>query len=127
MKVIRISLAIGAASLIFPLWISTASVAAVAPASSIAGSWSGPMLGKNWTFEFSQNGENLTGRFKIDNASKWTDVQSITYVDGLVQLSVESLPPSSFQFKIDSAGKAMTGSVRFGEQGPFPLTLTRNP
>lgn len=103
------------------------SVAVAAPASSpsVAGTWKGPLAGYSFTFEFKQTGNGWTGRSQSDKSDKWSDLQNISFTDGTVRFSFVSQPPSSFTLKIDEAGKALNGSVKFGPYPPLPLMLTR--
>ena len=103
---------------------SPVSIVVAAPAPSIAGSWKGPFLSTNFTFEFKQAGTGWTGRYQSEKYGKWVDLQDVTVTDGALRFSFPSKPPSSFILKLDSAGKALNGTGKFGEV-PVPLALTR--
>ena len=104
---------------------SPVSVALAAPAPSIVGSWKGPFLGTNFTFEFRQAGNGWTGRYQSEKYGRWADLQDISFADGTLRFSFASQPPSTFTLKLDAAGKALSGSAKFGPHPPLPMTLAR--
>lgn len=85
----------------------------------------GPFLGTNFVVEFKQAGNGWTGRYFSDKSNKWADLQNVSFSGGTARFSFESKPPSSFELKVDSAGKAMNGTAKFGPYPPLPLALTR--
>lgn len=103
--------------------INTAAIAATE--ATISGSWSGPLLGYVWTFEFTRAGDSITGRYKTSKSNKWSDLDDVIYKNGVVQFSFESKPPSSFKLEMNASGKTMAGSAKFGELPLMPITLTR--
>lgn len=103
---------------------SPVSIAIAAPAPSIAGSWKGAFLSTNFTFEFTQAGTGWTGRYLSEKYGKWVDLQNVRVADGALHFSFPSKPPSNFTLKIDSKGKALNGTGKFGEMA-VPLALTR--
>ena len=125
MRVTRVAFKLAVAVAAATAVCSPASVAVAAPAPSIAGSWKGPFLSTNFIFEFKQAGNGWTGRYQSEKYGKWADLQNVSFSEGTLRFSFESQPPSSFELKIDAAGKALNGSARFGPHAALPLTLTR--
>jgi hypothetical protein len=96
-----------------------------APAASVAGSWRGPFLGTNFTFEFTQTGNGWTGRFHSEKSGKWDDLQNVSYTQRTLRFSFKSQPPSTLTLKVDAAGKALSGTAKIGTFPLLPLTLAR--
>lgn len=125
MRVRMIALKLAAAAIASTAVCAPISIAAAAPAPSIAGSWKGPFLTSNFIFEFRQAGNGWTGRYQSEKFGKWVDLQNISFTDGTLRFSFNSQPPSTFTLKIDATGKTLSGSASFGPNPPLPLTLTR--
>ena len=106
---------------------STSSIVLAASAPSIAGVWSGNFTGAVFTFEFTQTGNNWSGRSHSDRGPKWQDLRDVSFERGIVRFDFNTQPSSIFTLKIDSSGKTLTGSAVFAghEDKPIPLTLTR--
>ncbi|HEU0134563.1 MAG TPA: hypothetical protein VFR28_07045 [Allosphingosinicella sp.] len=113
------TVAIASATIFTPVTIAVA-----APAPSIAGSWKGPFLSTNFTFEFAQAGTGWTGRYQSEKYGKWVDLQNVSFTNGALRFSFPSKPPSSFELKIDAKGKVLNGKGKFGEK-EVPLALSR--
>lgn len=124
MRVLSVAFGLGIAAIASTAAPGPGSVAIAAPAPSIAGTWKGPFLGTNFTFEFTQAGSGWTGRYQSEKYGKWVVLQNVTFADGALRFSFPSKPPSSFTVKIDSKGKALNGEGKFGEMA-VPLALTR--
>lgn len=125
MRVSKVAFRLAAAALASAAMCSPISVAVAAPAASLAGSWKGPFLSTNFTFEFRQAGNGWTGRYQSEKYGKWVDLQDVSFTEGTVRFSFQSKPPSTFTLKLDPAGKALNGSAKFGPHAALPLTLTR--
>lgn len=124
MRLLRVAFKLGAAVAASTAMLSPAAIAVAAPAPSIAGSWKGPFLSTNFTFEFKPAGAGWTGRYQSEKYGKWVDLQNVSFTDGALRFSFPSQPPSSFTLKIDATGKALNGTGKFGDM-PLPLALTR--
>lgn len=103
---------------------SPISIAIAAPSSSIAGSWKGPFLSTNFIFDFTQTANGWTGRYQSEKYGKWVDLQGVSFANGTLRFNFPSKPPAAFTLKIDAAGKALSGSGKFGTLA-VPLTLSR--
>ena len=125
MRVLTMGFKLAAAAVAATAVSGPISIAVAAPAPSIAGSWKGPFLSTNFIFEFKQAGNGWTGRYQSEKYGKWVDLQNVSFAEGTVRFTFESTPPSTFTLKIDAAGKALSGSARFGEHAAMPLTLNR--
>lgn len=125
MRKLSIAFRLGAAAILSTAAFSPISVAIAAPAPSIAGSWKGPLLSTNFTFEFTQTGTGWTGRYQSEKFRKWVDLQEVSFADGTLRFKFPSKPPSIVTLKIDSKGKALTGSGKFGPSLDLPMTLAR--
>jgi hypothetical protein len=125
MRVSTMALRLAAAAVTAAAAFTPIAVAVAAPAQSVAGSWKGPFLGTNFTFEFKQAGNGWTGRYQSEKFGKWVDLKNVSFADGTLRFSFQSQPPSTFELKPDSAGKALNGSARFGQHAALPMTLAR--
>lgn len=124
MRVLSLAFRLGTFAIASAAIFSPVSIAVAAPAASIAGSWKGPFLSTNFTFEFTQAGTGWTGRYQSEKYGKWVDLENVSFTDGALRFSFPSKPPSNFTLKIDSKGKALNGTGKFGEMD-VPLALTR--
>ncbi|HEX8483405.1 MAG TPA: hypothetical protein VF650_16015 [Allosphingosinicella sp.] len=124
MRALSVAFRLGVAALASTAICSPTSVAIAAPAPSIAGSWKGPFLSTNFTFDFTQTAKGWTGRYKSEKYGKWVDLQNVSFADRTLRFDFPSKPSATFTLKLDSAGKALTGSGKFGSMA-VPLTLSR--
>jgi hypothetical protein len=125
MRVLSVALRLGTVAIASTTMFSPVSIAIAAPAPSIAGSWKGPFLSTNFTFEFTPSGNGWAGRYQSEKYGKWVALQNVSFTGGALSFSFPSKPPSTFTLKIDAAGKALSGSGKFGPDLTVPLALTR--
>lgn len=124
MRLLTVAFRLGTVAMASTAIFSPAAIAVAAPAQSIAGSWKGPFLSTNFTFEFAQTGTGWTGRYQSEKYGKWVDLENVSFTGGALRFSFPSKPPSNFELKIDAKGKALNGKGKFGEMD-VPLALTR--
>lgn len=125
MRLLSMAFRLGSAVIVSTAVCAPVSIAIAAPAPSIAGSWKGPFLSTNFTFEFTQTGNGWTGRYQSEKFRKWVDLQDVSFADGTLRFKFPSKPPSTVTLKIDAAGKALSGSGKFGPSLDLPMTLAR--
>lgn len=125
MRSLSVAFGLGIAAIASTVVSSPVSIAIAAPAPSIAGSWKGPFLSTNFTFEFSQTANGWTGRYQSEKYGKWVVLENVSFNDGTLSFIFPAKPPAPFTLKIDRAGKALSGTGKFGPTLVLPLTLAR--
>lgn len=125
MRLLSVAFRLATAAIASTAVCSPISIAIAAPAPSIAGSWKGPFLSTNFTFEFTQTANGWTGRYQSEKYGKWVDLQNVTFANGTLSFVFPAKPPAPFTLKIDRAGKALSGTAKFGPTLTLPLTLAR--
>lgn len=96
----------------------------VAP-SSASGVWTGSLLQKEWTFEFTAEGGNWSGRYMSPNGVKWHPLSGVVVSGRSVSFSMESKPKLSFALEVDAIKPTMSGTVTIEGVATVPFSATR--
>ena len=106
---------------------STATVAGsqMVQSSSLGGLWIGSLLQKEWTFEFTTEGGNWSGRYMPPGGVKWHPLSAPVISGRSVSFSMESKPKLSFALELDTVKPTMSGTVTIEGVATVPFSATR--
>ena len=99
-------------------------------ASPVAGSWTGQFGRGQWTFEFSNEGGEWTGRYMDTRHQRWHPLHNIRVSGRSVSFNIESTPQLSFSLSVDEANMVLSGLATVPDipaGAGIPYSGTRNP
>lgn len=80
---------------------------------SIVGTWTGDFGAGNWTFKFSVAGNTWAGQYTYPQYKGWNPVINLAGSSGRATFSLKARTAVDFDLKLDAAGNALTGTVRY--------------
>jgi hypothetical protein len=103
-----------------------AAASAQAPvASSIEGSWIGPFVGFEWTFELKRQDGGWSGRCMSSKTGNWHNLKSVKVSGSSVSFEMEATPVIRFELEMSSSGRDLSGLVDIGSARKLPFAAVR--
>ena len=93
--------------------------------SRLSGVWTGSLLQKEWTFEFTAERGNWSGRYMPPGGVKWHPLSGLVVSGRSVNFSMESKPKLSFALEVDAIKPTMSGTVTIEGVETVPFSATR--
>jgi len=98
---------------------------AARPADCVAGSWTGALVGTDWTFEFTRENGGWAGRYMTARGGKWQPLRALAIADGSLSFDIASTPTMTFRLTLDRAADTLTGYVEVAGHRALDFSAAR--
>jgi len=95
------------------------------PAERLAGQWTGPFAGADWTFELTRNEKGWSGRYRTTRGPNWHPLERLSVSGGCVSFGLPSQPPVSFHLTLGSDGRTLAGQIAMAGHLSLPFSAVR--
>lgn len=93
----------------------------------LGGVWTGSFLQKEWTFEFTAEGSDWSGRYMPPGGVKWHPLSGLVVSGRSVSFSMDTKPKLSFALEIDAVKPTLSGPVTIDGVATVLFSATRKP
>jgi len=108
-----------------PVPVAVPTCASMRSAGDLAGRWTGPFAGTDWTFELVREGAGWSGRFQTGKAQSWRPLEAVSVTGGCATFSLKSEPRLTFVLALDEAGTTLTGDIEIAGRATLPFAAAR--